>query len=134
MGELANILRSNLRELARSHSRTLRGIDAELKAAKGSEFVPSQLNQRDLLKNLLGPGTFMQQNKKTLQALGKKHGIKKFRNKSFSQLNKADLSTALKERNVGPPPRHVENLSKKELVYSFNKLLDLSIKLESHLI
>ena len=39
MGELAEILRDNLRELAHSHSRTLRGIDVELNAAKGQRFI-----------------------------------------------------------------------------------------------
>ena len=39
MGELAEILRENLRELAHSHSWTLRGIDVELNAAKGQRFI-----------------------------------------------------------------------------------------------
>ena len=51
MGELAEILRANLRELAQSHSRTLRGIDAELNAANGSEVVSSDTTQNDFLKN-----------------------------------------------------------------------------------
>ena len=130
MGELAEILRANLRELAHSHSRTLRGIDAELNAAKGSEVVSSETTQNDFLKNLLGQGTFMQQGKEVLKALGKQHGVKRYRNKPFSKLTKADLSAALKEKGVVPPPRPVENLNKKELVAFSKKLIELIMKTE----
>ena len=130
MGELADTLRANLRELAHSHSRTLRGIDAELKASRGSEAAPSQRSKSDFLKALLGPGTFMQQSLKSLQDLGKKHGVKNYGNKPFSRLTKKDLSAALKEKGVEPPPRSVEDLKKKELVVFSKKLVDLLIKAE----
>ncbi|WP_320674877.1 hypothetical protein [Prochlorococcus sp. MIT 1341] len=130
MGELANILRANLRELAHSHSRTLRGIDAELKAARESEVLPSDQNQSDFLKALLGPGTFMQQSKETLKALGKNHGVKRYGNKPFSKLNKSDLSAALEEKGVEAPPRPIEDLNKKELVVFSKNLMDLLLKAE----
>ena len=76
MGELADILRANLRELAHSQARTLRGIDAELKAAR--EVVdPSEQNQAEFLRVLLGSGTFMDQYRNTLLDLCKKNGIKR---------------------------------------------------------
>ena len=132
MGELAEILRANLRELAHSHSRTLRGIDAELNTANRSEGNSINTTQNDFLKNLLGQGTFMQQGKKVLKGLAKKHGVKRYKNKPFSKLTKADLSAALIEKGVEPPPRPVENLNKKELVAFSKKLIELIMNKEVH--
>jgi len=117
MGRLAEALRENLREIAQSDARSLRAIDAELKAARGAVGEPV-LNQAEEIKHLLGSGTFMQQTKASLQALCKKNGIT-----GFWKLNKAGLSAVLKEKGVEPPPRSVEKLTKKELVALVKRLM-----------
>jgi len=117
MGELADILRANLRELAHSQARTLRGIDAELKAAR--EVVdPSEQNQAEFLRVLLGSGTFMDQYRNTLLDLCKKNGIKR-----ISKLNKSQLTALLEAKGVNPPPKPLERLAQKELVALVKKLM-----------
>ena len=119
MGELAEILRANLRELAHSQARTLRGIDAELQAARGSADF-SDVNQSESIKALLGKGSFTQQTVKTLKGLCKANGIK-----GISKLKKAQLVVVLEEAGIEPPPRPIENFSKKELILLVKQLLNL---------
>ncbi len=116
MGRIADSLRSNLREIAQSDARSLREMDAELKAATKDSKVPQfQPNQK--IKALLGEGSWKQTNK-TLINLCRSNGIK-----GFSSLKKAGLVALLKKNGINPPPRALESFSKKELVQMLRQLL-----------
>ena len=81
MGRIADSLRANLREVAKSDARSLKEMDEELRTATQLSGVP-QLKQSKKVKALLGQASWDQTNK-TLQDLCRKNGIKK-----FSGLNK----------------------------------------------
>jgi len=125
MGELAEILRANLRELAHSHARTLRGIDSELEAAREEVVAPSKQYQADLLRTLIGTGTFLDQYKKTLQDICRENGLDGV--KRFSRLNKPELAALLQEKGIKPPPKPLEKLPKKELVSLVKELMGMLI-------
>ncbi len=116
MGRIADSLRANLREVARSDARSLKEMDTELRSATQFSGTP-QLNQSKKVKALLGQGSWDQTNK-TLQELCKKNGIKGFWN-----LNKSGLVALLKKNGVTPPPKPIEQLLKKELVSLVKELL-----------
>ena len=116
MGRIADSLRANLREVARSDARSLKEMDAELRSATQFTGTP-QLKQSKKVKALLGQGSWNQTNK-TLQELCKKNGIKGFWN-----LNKSGLVALLKKNGVTPPPKPIEQLLKKELVSLVKELL-----------
>ena len=116
MGRIADSLRSNLREIAQSDARSLREMDAELKAATKDSKVP-QFSPNQKIKALLGEGSWIQTNK-TLQDLCRKNGIK-----GFSTLKKAGLVVLLKKNGVTPPPKPIEKLLKKELISIIKELL-----------
>ena len=118
MGRIADSLRANLREVAKSDARSLKEMDAELISATQFSGTP-QLNQSKKVKALLGQGSWNQTNK-TLQELCKKNGIKGFWN-----LNKSGLVALLKKNGVTPPPKPIEQLLKKELVSLVKELLGM---------
>ena len=118
MGRIADSLRANLREVAKSDARSLKEMDEELRTATQLSGV-HQLKQSKKVKALLGQGSWNQTNK-TLQELCKKNGIKGFWN-----LNKSGLVALLKKNGVTPPPKPIEQLLKKELVSLVKELLGM---------
>jgi hypothetical protein len=116
MGRIADSLRANLREIAQSDARSLREMDAELKAATKDSSVP-QFSPNQKIKALLGEGSWKQTNK-ILINLCRSNGIK-----GFSSLKKAGLVALLKKHGVKPPPRALESFTKKELVQMLRQLL-----------
>jgi len=120
MGQIADALRENLREIAQSDARSLRAIDSELKAARQAAGSPV-LIQAESSNTILGKGSFEQQTVKTLKGLCKEHGVK-----GFSKLKKAGLVAALKQQGVEPPPRPIESFTKKELVSLVKQLMGMT--------
>ena len=118
MGRIADSLRANLREVAKSDARSLKEMDEELRSATQLSGTP-QLSQSKKVKALLGQRSWNQTNK-TLQELCKKNGIKGFWN-----LNKSGLVALLKKNGVTPPPKPIEQLLKKELVSLVKELLGM---------
>ena len=120
MGQIAEALRSNLRSLAESDARSLRGMDQELKAARVATPPRQQvLLQQPAVKALLSGGTFQQHTVATLKRLCKEHGIK-----GVSKSRKAELAARLSAEGVCPPPRPLESLRKKELIALVKQLLE----------
>ena len=120
MGQIAEALRSNLRALAESDARSLRGLDQELKAVRDAHPPRQQmLLQKPEVKSLLGNGTFRQQTVATLRRLCKENGIK-----GVSKLRKAELAARLTAEGVSPPPRPLESLRKQELIALVKQLLE----------
>mgnify|MGYP001185320107 CR=1 FL=1 len=136
MGELAEILRSNLRELAQAEAREIREIDAALKASravdktlgsenknpkknslKASEDLKA-LNQVQEVKAILSSGDFMSQNKEVLISLCRKNKLSR-----YSKLNKSRLASLLEENGVKPPlPKPAAKRTKKELANLVEKI------------
>ena len=120
MGKIAEALRSNLRSLAESDARNLRGLDQELRALRDTHPSEQQvLPQRPEAKALLGGGTFQQQTVAALKRICKENGIK-----GVSKLRKAELAARLTAEGVSPPPRPIESFSKKELITLVKQLLE----------
>ena len=120
MGKIAEALRSNLRSLAESDARNLRGLDQELKALRDTYTSEQQvLPQWPEVKALLGGGTFQQQTVAALKRICKENGIK-----GVSKLRKAELAARLTAEGVSPPPRPIESFSKKELIALVKQLLE----------
>ena len=120
MGKIAEALRSNLRSLAESDARNLRGLDQELRALRDTHPSEQQvLPQRSEVKALLGGGTFQQQTVAALKRICKENGIK-----GVSKLRKAELAARLTAEGVSPPPRPIESFSKKELITLVKQLLE----------
>ncbi len=136
MGELAEILRSNLRELAQAEAREIREIDAALKASRavdetlGSENKNPKknslkaredlkaLNQVQEVKAILSSGDFMSQNKEVLISLCRKNKLSR-----YSKLNKSRLASLLEENGVKPPlPKPAAKRTKKELANLVEKI------------
>ncbi len=118
MGRIADSLRANLREVAKSDARSLKEMDAELRSATQFSGTP-QLKQSKKVKALLGQGSWDQTNK-TLQDLCKKNGIK-----GFWKLKKAGLVDVLKKNCIQPPPNSIVRFSKKELVSIVKEFLGI---------
>ena len=76
MGRIADSLRANLREVAKSDARSLKEMDEELRTATQLSRVP-QLKQSKKVQALLGQGSWYQTNK-TFQRLCRDNGIKSF--------------------------------------------------------
>ncbi len=120
MGKIAEALRSNLRSLAESDARNLRGLDQELRALRDTYTSEQQvLPQPPEVKALLGGGTFQQQTVAALKRICKENGIK-----GVSKLRKAELAARLTAEGVSPPPRPIESFSKKELIALVKQLLE----------
>ena len=117
MGQIAEALRSNLREIAKSDARSLRQIDEALKDARDAVGIHVITPTQDV-KALLGKGSFQQHNVPTLRRLCKENSIK-----GFWKLKKAELCKTLEEQGIEPPPRPLESFSKKELVALVRQLL-----------
>ena len=136
MGELAEILRSNLRELAQAEAREIREIDAALKASRavdktlGSENKNPKknslkaredlkaLNQVQEVKAILSSGDFMSQNLEVLISLCRKNKLSR-----YSKLNKSRLASLLEENGVKPPlPKPAAKRTKKELANLVEKI------------
>ena len=136
MGELAEILRSNLRELAQAEAREIREIDAALKASRavdetlGSENKNPKknslkaredlkaLNQVQEVKAILSSRDFMSQNKEVLISLCRKNKLSR-----YSKLNKSRLASLLEENGVKPPlPKPAAKRTKKELANLVEKI------------
>ena len=75
MGRIADSLRANLREVAKSDARSLKEMDEELRSATQFPGTPL-LKQNKKVKALLGQGSWDQTNK-TLQGLCRDNRIKK---------------------------------------------------------
>ena len=118
MGRIADSLRANLREVAKSDARSLKEMDEELRSATQFSGTP-QLKQSKKIKALLEKASWDQTNK-TLQDLCRKNVIKK-----FSALNKAGLVLLLKKNGVTPPPKPIEKLLKRELISIIKELLGI---------
>ena len=119
MGKIAEVLRANLRAVAESDARSLRGMDQELKALRDTHAPAQQvLPQRPEVKALLGAGTFQQQTVTTLRRLCGENGIS-----GTSKLRKAELVARLTAKGVSPPPRSLERFTKKELIALVRQLL-----------
>ena len=120
MGKIAEALRTNLRSLAESDARNLRGLDQELRALRDTHPSEQQvLPQRSEVKALLGGGTFQQQTVAALKRICKENGIK-----GVSKLRKAELAARLTAEGVTPSPRPIESFSKKELITLVKQLLE----------
>ena len=118
MGKIAEALRSNLRAVAESDARNLRDIDQELRKATAPAASTHQLTGRERLAALLGQGSFQQQTVTTLRRLCKENGIR-----GTSKLRKAELAARLTAEGVSPPPRPLENFTKKELIALVRQLI-----------
>ena len=118
MGRIADSLRANLREVAKSDARSLKEMNEELRTATQLSGVP-QLKQSKKVQALLGQASWDQTNK-TLQDLCRKNGIK-----GFSTLKKAGLVALLKKNGVTPPPKPIEKLLKRELISIIKELLGI---------
>ena len=118
MGRIADSLRANLREVAKSDARSLKEMDEELRSATQLSGIP-QLKQSKKIKALLGQASWDQTNK-TLQDLCRKNGIK-----GFSTLKKGGLVALLKKNGVTPPPKPIEKLLKTELISIIKELLGI---------
>ena len=110
---IADLLEATSRELAGTDSRVYRRVDTHLKrtAQAIDELHSPASSPRGNGLALLGQGSFQQQSVATLKGLCKQHGIK-----GFSKYKKADLARVLQQHGVEPPPRPLENFSKKELI------------------
>ena len=136
MGELPEILRSNLRELAQAEAREIREIDAALKTSRAfNETLGSEnknlkknslkaredlkaLNQVQEVKAILSSGDFMSQNKEVLISLCRKNKLSR-----YSKLNKSRLASLLEENGVKPPlPKPAAKRTKKELANLVEKI------------
>tara|TARA_B100000959_G_scaffold153238_1_gene160724 strand:- start:22 stop:387 length:366 start_codon:yes stop_codon:yes gene_type:complete len=117
MGQIADALRSNLREIAQSDARSLRQIDEALKDARDAVGIHAITPTRDV-KALLGKGSFQQQTVATLKGLCRQHNIT-----GYSKLKKADIAKLLEKQGIEAPPRPLESFSKKELVALVRQLL-----------
>jgi len=118
MGRIADSLRANLREVAKSDARSLKEMNEELRTATQLSGVP-QLKQSKKVQALLGQASWDQTNK-TLKDLCRKNGIK-----GFSTLKKAGLVALLKKNGVTPPPKPIEKLLKRELISIIKELLGI---------
>ena len=98
MGRIADSLRANLREVAKSDARSLKEMDEELRTTTQLSGIP-QLKQSNKVKALLGQASWDQTNK-TLKDLCRKNGIK-----GFSTLKKAGLVTLLKKKWNNTPTK-----------------------------
>jgi hypothetical protein len=136
MGELAEILKNNLRELAQSDARRLRKVDAALKASraiddpsysenkntkqkalKEGEAIKA-LNQVEEVKVLLSSGDFITQKRDALLSLCRKNKIRR-----YSKLNKEGLVALLEENGVKPPKQKPpEKRTQKELADLMGKI------------
>ncbi len=136
MGELAEILKNNLRELAQSDARRLRKVDAALKASraiddpsysenkntkqkalKEGEAIKA-LNQVEEVKVLLSSGDFITQKRDSLLSLCRKNKIRR-----YSKLNKEGLVALLEENGVKPPKQKPpEKRTQKELADLMGKI------------
>ena len=136
MGELAEILKNNLRELAQSDARRLRKVDAALKASrsiddpsysenkntkqkalKEGEAIKA-LNQVEEVKVLLSSGDFMSQKRDALLSLCRKNKIRR-----YSKLNKEGLVALLEENGVKPPKQKPpKKRTQKELADRMEKI------------
>ena len=136
MGELAEILKNNLRELAQSDARRLRKVDAALKASraiddpsysenkntkqkalKEGEAIKA-LNQVEEVKVLLSSGDFITQKKDALLSLCRNNKIRR-----YSKLNKEGLVALLEENGVKPPKQKPpEKRTQKELADLMGKI------------
>ena len=123
MGLIADALRANLQTIARSDARQLRELDRELSTAgsKPDSGPPEFLLAGADLKALLGKGSFQHQTVAVLKQLCRKHHIR-----GFSKLKKNGLCALLVKHGVEPPPRPLENFTKRELTVLVNKLLGQS--------
>ena len=119
MGKIAEALRANLQTIAQSDARSLRELDQELFNAKAAVRSTPQLQGQQQLKALLGQGSFQQQTVTTLRRLCKENGIS-----GTSKLRKAELAARLTAEGVTPPPRPLENFTKKELITLVKQLLE----------
>ena len=136
MGELAEILKNNLRELAQSDARRLRKVDAALKASraiddpsysenkntkqkalKEGEAIKA-LNQVEEVKVLLSSGDFITQKRDALLSLCRKNKIRR-----YSKLNKEGLVALLEDNGVKPPKRNpAKKRNQKELAELMEKI------------
>ena len=136
MGELAEILKNNLRELAQSDARRLRKVAAALKASraiddpsysenkntkqralKEGEAIKA-LNQVEEVKVLLSSGDFITQKRDALLSLCRKNKIRR-----YSKLNKEGLVALLEENGVKPPKQKPpEKRTQKELADLMGKI------------
>ena len=119
MGESAEILKNNLRELAKSDARRLRKVDAALKASRAIDDPsysknksPKQkalkegeaikaLNQVEEVKVLLSSGDFITQKRDALLSLCRKNKIRR-----YSKLNKEGRVALLEENGVKTPKQN----------------------------
>jgi len=136
MGELAEILKNNLRELAQSDARRLRKVDAALKASraiddpsysenkntkqkalKEGEAIKA-LNQVEEVKVLLSSGDFITQKRDALLSLCRNNKIRR-----YSKLNKEGLVALLEGNGVKPPKQKPpEKRTQKELADLMGKI------------
>ncbi len=119
MGQIAEALRSNLREIAKSDARSLRQIDEALKDARDAVGIHA-ITPTQEVKALLGKGSFQQQTVASLKGLCRQNKIT-----GYSKLKKADLAKLLEKQGIEPPPRPLESFSKKELVALVRELICL---------
>ena len=136
MGELAEILKNNLRELAQSDARRLRKVDAALKASRAIDDPsysknksPKQkalkegeaikaLNQVEEVKVLLSSGDFMSHKRDALLSLCRKNKIRR-----YSKLNKEGLVALLEDNGVKPPKsKPAKKKTQKELAELMEKI------------
>ena len=119
MGLIADALRANLQTVAQSDARYLRELDQELSRARTlPEGQPPEAATRETVKALLGRGSFQHQTVAVLKQLCRDHSIR-----GFSKLKKQSLCELLEKNGVVPPPRPLENFSKKELIDLVQSLL-----------
>ena len=118
MGKIAEALRANLQAIAQSDARGLRELNQELRAATAPAASTPQLTGRERMAALLGKGSFQQQTVATLKRLCRENGIK-----GYSKLRKGELARELERHGVVPPPRPLENFTKRELIALIQQLI-----------
>lgn len=124
MGLITDALRTGLRNIAESDSRSLRELDQELIRSRHQEEPSTSRSLQAGIDPgaLLGEGRFEQQTVARLKQLCRDHRII-----GFSKLKKADLCTTLKEHGITPPPRPLEDFSRKELIKLIRQLMGTDV-------
>ena len=122
---LADLFLQTSRSLAHSDARLYRSVDRHLSRTREilrqaeAEIggVPLE-NAPSSPRLLFGAPSFERQNRKSLEMLCRKHGVR-----GYSRMSKATMIQHLQQAGVAAPPVPIEALSKSELLILLRDLL-----------
>jgi hypothetical protein len=122
---LADLFLQTSRSLAHSDARLYRSVDRHLSRTREilrqaeAEIggVPLE-NAPSSPRLLFGAPSFERQNRKSLEMLCRKHGVR-----GYSRMSKATMIQRLQQAGVAAPPVPIEALSKSELLTLLRDLL-----------